>query len=232
VSPPASIDGSRLRVVVADDSGLLRDSLVRLLSAPRHGIDVVGDAASYDDLMELTERHVPDVVITDIRMPPTGTDEGIRAAARLRTTAPTTAVIVLSQHLSARYAVALLEGGSAGRGYLLKDRVSDVEQLVDGIRLVAAGGSVIDPAVVEQLIESRGTTHPGLATLTRREHEVLELMATGASNAAIAAALVLSERAVEKHISSLFVKLDLPGDGDLNRRVRAVLILLDARSRP
>lgn len=232
VSPPAPTDASRLRVVVAEDSGLLRDSMVRLLSADRHHLDVVGAASSYDELVEVAERTRPDVVVTDIRMPPTNTDEGIRAAAHLRSAAPTTAVVVLSQHLSARYALALLEGGSAGRGYLLKDRVADVEQLVDSVRIVAGGGSVIDPAVVEQLVTSRRATHPGLATLTPREHEVLELMATGASNAAIAGALVLSERGVEKHISSVFSKLHLPGDSDVNRRVRAVLILLDAQGRP
>jgi DNA-binding NarL/FixJ family response regulator len=225
------VSDRQLRVVLAEDNALLRDGIVRLLSAKRHGIEVVGTAASYDELVEVVGRVSPDVVITDIRMPPSHTDEGIRAAGHLRRTAPVVGVIVLSQFLSARYALALLEGGSQGRGYLLKDRVTDAEQLVDAARVVAGGGSVIDPAVVEQLVRSRRGASPGLETLTTREHEVLELMATGASNAAIAGKLVLSDRAVEKHISAVFTKLGLPEDGDTNRRVRAVLIFLSAEGR-
>jgi DNA-binding NarL/FixJ family response regulator len=169
------------------------------------------------------------VVITDIRMPPTSTDEGIRAAAELRRSQPGVGVVVLSQHLSASYALKLLEDGSDGRAYLLKDRVSDVDQLVHAVRTVASGGSTIDPQVVEQLVVRRRSTHPGLSTLTPREAEVLGLMANGASNSRVAAALGLSERAVEKHISSVFVKLGLSEDADVNRRVRAVLILLAAQ---
>jgi DNA-binding NarL/FixJ family response regulator len=223
------VDGPRLRVVVAEDNALLRDGMVRLLSAKRHGLDVVGTAATYDELMGVATRERPDVVITDIRMPPTSTDEGIRAAAELRRGQPDVGVVVLSHHLSARYALTLLEDGSARRAYLLKDRVADVDQLVHAVRTVAAGGSTIDPQVVEQLVSSRRRAHAGLASLTRRESEVMGLMATGASNGSIAATLILSERAVEKHISSIFAKLHLAEDADVNRRVRAVLIHLASR---
>jgi DNA-binding NarL/FixJ family response regulator len=215
--------------VVAEDNVLLRDGIVRLLSAKRHGLEVVGVASDYDELLELSAAERPDVVITDIRMPPTSTDEGVRAAAELRHSQPDVGVVVLSQHLSASYALRLLEAGSAGRAYLLKDRVSDVDQLVHAVRTVAAGGSTIDPQVVEQLVAGRRASHPGLATLSPRETEVLEHMATGSSNSSIAASLNLSERAVEKHISSLFVKLQLTEDADVNRRVRAVLIHLAAQ---
>jgi DNA-binding NarL/FixJ family response regulator len=218
-----------LRVVVAEDNALLRDGIVRLLSAKRHGLEVVGVASSYEELLAVSAAERPDVVITDIRMPPTSTDEGIRAAAELRRAQPGLGVVVLSQHLSASYALTLLEDGSAGRAYLLKDRVSDVDQLVQAVRTVAAGGSTIDPLVVEQLVAGRRASHPGLAMLTPRENEVLELMATGASNASIAGRLGLSDRAVEKHISSLFVKLQLTEDADVNRRVRAVLIQIAAQ---
>jgi DNA-binding NarL/FixJ family response regulator len=223
------VEPACLRVVVAEDNVLLRDGIVRLLSAKRHGLEVVGVASDYDELLALSAAERPDVVITDIRMPPTSTDEGVRAAAELRRSQPDLGVVVLSQHLSASYALKLLEDGSAGRAYLLKDRVSDVDQLVHAVRTVAAGGSTIDPQVVEQLVAGRRATHPGLATLTPRETEVLEFMATGASNASIAASLGLSDRAVEKHISSLFVKLQLTEDADVNRRVRAVLIHLAAQ---
>jgi DNA-binding NarL/FixJ family response regulator len=169
----------------------------------------------------------PDVVLTDIRMPPTGTDEGIRAAAALRVSHPNTGVIVLSQYVSPAYALALLSQGSERRGYLLKDRVADVDDLVDAIRVVFGGGAVIDPKVVEQLVtsSSRRTKAP-LDFLTPREREVLGEMAQGKSNAAVAASLVLSERAVEKHINSIFSKLHLTEERDVNRRVAAVLLYL------
>jgi DNA-binding NarL/FixJ family response regulator len=170
---------------------------------------------------------MPDVVVTDIRMPPTGTDEGIRAAATLRTSHPQIGVIVLSQYVSPEYALALLSQGSARRGYLLKDRVADVDDLVDAIRVVYGGGAVIDPKVVEQLVASSGRREKvPLDFLTPREREVLGTMAQGKSNAAVASALTLSERAVEKHINSIFSKLHLTEERDVNRRVAAVLLYL------
>jgi DNA-binding NarL/FixJ family response regulator len=168
------------------------------------------------------------VVITDIRMPPTGTDEGIRAAERLRDTHPETGVVVLSQYVDPGYALALLEKGSGGRAYLLKERVSDVEQLLAAVKQVASGGSVIDPKVVEALVSARTSAQSPLARLTPRESEVLSEMAQGKNNAGIAAALVLSERAVEKHINSIFLKLGLSEEPDVHRRVKAVLLFLSA----
>jgi DNA-binding NarL/FixJ family response regulator len=215
-----------IRVVIAEDNALLRDGLARLISST-DGLELIGTAASYDDLLALVQKSVPDVVVTDIRMPPTGTDEGIRAAAALRTSHPDVGVIVLSQYVSPAYAMALLAQGSERRGYLLKDRVADVDDLVDAIRVVAAGGAVIDPKVVEQLVASSSRRARGpLDFLTPREREVLGEMAQGKSNAAVAASLVLSERAVEKHINSIFSKLHLTEERDVNRRVAAVLMFL------
>jgi DNA-binding NarL/FixJ family response regulator len=215
-----------IRVVIAEDNALLRDGLARLVSST-DGLRLVGTATNYDELMALTEECNPDVVVTDIRMPPTGTDEGIRAAAALRSSHPHTGVIVLSQYVSPAYALSLLSQGSERRGYLLKDRVADVDDLVDAIRVVAAGGAVIDPKVVEQLVasSSRRAKSP-LDFLTPREREVLGEMAQGKSNAAVATSLVLSERAVEKHINSIFSKLHLSEERDVNRRVAAVLMFL------
>jgi DNA-binding NarL/FixJ family response regulator len=215
-----------IRVAVAEDNALLRDGLARLI-ASTPDFELVGTAGSYDDLLALVHDTVPDVVVTDIRMPPTGTDEGIRAAAALRSSHPQIGVIVLSQYVSPAYALALLAEGSQRRGYLLKDRVADVDDLVAAIRVIAAGGAVIDPKVVEQLVSSsRHTAKTPIDFLTAREREVLEAMAEGKSNAAIAAALVLSERAVEKHINSIFSKLHLSEEPDVNRRVTAVLMFL------
>jgi DNA-binding NarL/FixJ family response regulator len=215
-----------IRVVIAEDNALLRDGLARLVSSTRD-FELAGTAASYDELIELVGKSNPDVVVTDIRMPPTGTDEGIRAAAALRSSHPDTAVIVLSQYVSPAYAMSLLSQGSERRGYLLKDRVADVDDLVDAIRIVAAGGAVIDPKVVEQLVASSSRKSKGpLDFLTPREREVLGEMAQGKSNAAVAAALVLSERAVEKHSNSIFSKLGLSEEKDTNRRVKAVLLYL------
>jgi DNA-binding NarL/FixJ family response regulator len=215
-----------IRVVLAEDSALLRDGLVRLLDAA----DDVELAAAVGDLPALdaaVEEHDPDVVVTDIRMPPSGTDEGIRVAARLRSERPDVGVVVLSQHDDPAYAHALLEGGAGGRANLLKERVSAAGELVDAVRAVAAGGSVIDPKVVEGLVVAgRRTERSELARLTPREREVLGEMATGKSNAAIAATLVLSERAVEKHTNSIFSKLGLSEERDVNRRVKAVLLFL------
>ena len=215
-----------IRVAIAEDNALLRDGLARLVVSTK-GLELSGTSASYDELLALVEATNPDIVVTDIRMPPTGTDEGIRAAAALRTSHPDIGVIVLSQFVSPAYALALLSQGSERRGYLLKDRVADVDDLVAAIRVVASGGAVIDPKVVEQLVtsSSRRAKSP-LDFLTPREREVLSEMAQGKSNAAVAAALVLSERAVEKHIKSIFSKLHLSEERDVNRRVAAVLMYL------
>jgi DNA-binding NarL/FixJ family response regulator len=220
--------GAVIRVVVAEDSYLLREGVCRLVGA-QPDLEVAGSCGSYDELIDLVETTKPDVVITDIRMPPTGTDEGIRAASEFRTTHPETGVVVLSQYVSPSYALALLEGGSEGRAYLLKDRVADADDLVDAVRTVAAGGSVIDPKVVEELVASKArTARSPLDHLTPREREILGEMAQGKSNAAIAATLVLSERAVEKHINSILSKLHLTEEPNVNRRVKAVLVYLAA----
>jgi len=217
-----------IKIVVAEDNALLRDGIRRILES-HEDLEMVSACGSLDELLAAVEAHEPDVVVTDIRMPPTGTDEGIRAAAQLRTTRPELGVVVLSQYVSPQYAVALLDHGSQGRAYLLKDRVADVDDLVDAIRAVARGGSVIDPKVVDELVRARTQVERSpLQHLTPREKEVLAEMASGKSNAAIAAALVLSERAVEKHINSIFSKLHLVEEPDANRRVKAVLLYLAA----
>jgi DNA-binding NarL/FixJ family response regulator len=217
-----------IRLVVADDSYLLREGVCRLLAA-QDDLEVAGSCGTLDELLEMVEALAPDVVVTDIRMPPTGTDEGIRAAAALRVSHPDIGVVVLSQYASPAYALALLEAGSERRAYLLKDRVADADDLVDAVRAVASGGSVIDPKVVEQLVMARSrTSRSPLEHLTKREAEILSEMAQGKSNAAIAATLVLSERAVEKHINSIFSKLHLTEEPDVNRRVKAVLLLLSS----
>ena len=215
-----------IRVVVGEDNALLRDGLVRLISSVAD-FELAGSCGSYDELSALIATAAPDVVVTDIRMPPTGTDEGIRIATELRTSHPDMGVVVLSQFASPAYALALLAEGSHRRGYLLKDRVADVDDLVAAIRQVAAGGAVIDPQVVEQIVGGsiRRARSP-LEHLTKREREILSEMAQGKSNAAVAATLVLSERAVEKHINSIFSKLHLTEERDVNRRVTAVLIYL------
>jgi DNA-binding NarL/FixJ family response regulator len=215
-----------ITVVLGEDNALLREGLARVLAAAE-GIELAGTAADLPSLEALVGAAEPDVVVTDIRMPPTGTDEGIRLAARLRADRPGVGVVVLSQHDEPAYALSLLEDGSAGRAYLLKERVSEVGELVRAVREVAAGGSVIDPKVVEGLVSAnRGTKRSALERLTRREREVLSHMAQGSSNAKIAASLVLSERAVEKHTNSIFSKLTLTEEPDVNRRVKAVLLYL------
>jgi DNA-binding NarL/FixJ family response regulator len=215
-----------MRVVLAEDNALLRQGIARLLER-EDDLELVGTAGDLPKLLELVETAGPDVVVTDIRMPPTGTDEGVRAATELRETHPGIGVVVLSQYAEPAYALALLGGGSAGRAYLLKERVSDVGELVRAIREVAAGRSVIDPTVVEVLVSatSRRDRSP-LSFLSPRELEVLSHMATGKTNAAVAAELVLSERAVEKHTHSIFSKLGLTEERDVNRRVAAVLLYL------
>jgi DNA-binding NarL/FixJ family response regulator len=215
-----------IRVVVAEDHYLLREGIVRLLET-QDGIEVAGVCADLDDLYEAVEQQRPDVVLTDIRMPPTGTDEGLQAAVELRARHPEIGVVVLSQFVEPDYALALLEHGSDGRAYLLKERVSDVDELVRAIGEVARGGSVIDPRVVEALIEARSRRRDSpLDRLTPREGEVLAAMAQGRNNAGVAAALGLSERAVEKHINSVFSKLGLSEEPDVHRRVKAVILYL------
>ncbi|MEO6627236.1 MAG: response regulator transcription factor [Aquihabitans sp.] len=216
----------KIRVVIAEDNVLLREGLGRLVGA-QDDLTLVATCGDLPSLLATVAEHRPDVVVTDIRMPPSGTDEGIRAAATIRTDHPSIGVVVLSQYANPSYALSLLEEGSHGRAYLLKERVSDVDELVDAIRRVAVGGSVIDPKVVESLVSaSRGGKATDLDRLTAREGEILQEMATGKSNAAIAAALVLSERAVEKHTNSIFSKLGLTEEKNLNRRVKAVLLHL------
>ena len=214
-----------IRVVLAEDNVLLREGISRLVAA-QDDLDLVGMAGDLPGLLDLIDREKPDVVITDIRMPPTGTDEGIRAASTLRVDHPRIGVVVLSQYAEPAYALALLADGSEGRAYLLKERVSEVDELLHAVREVAAGGSVIDPKVVESLVVGRRGPTSDLHRLTPRETEVLAEMAQGKSNAAIAAALVLSERAVEKHTNSIFSKLGLSEERDVNRRVKAVLLYL------
>jgi DNA-binding NarL/FixJ family response regulator len=215
-----------LRVVVAEDNLLVREGVVKLLEL-QDDLTVCATCGTYDDLIEAVERETPDVILTDIRMPPTGTDEGIRAALAVRESSPKTGVVVLSQYADPAYALALLEHGSEGRAYLLKERVSDATQIVQAIREVARGGSVIDPIVVETLVASRRSRSASpIDRLTPREREVLEQMAQGRNNAGIAQALYLSERAVEKHINSLFSKLGLTEEVDVHRRVKAVLLFL------
>jgi DNA-binding NarL/FixJ family response regulator len=215
-----------IRVALAEDHALVRDGLTRLVEA-EEDLQVVGTAASLPALLELVEQRDPDVVVTDIRMPPTGVDEGIQAASWLRAHRPATGVVVLSQFATPSYAVALLEDGSAGRAYLLKERVAGADELARAIRTVADGGSVIDAAVVDDLVKTRsGKRESDLSWLTAREAEILAEMAQGKSNAGIGAALGLSERAVEKHINSIFSKLGLREERVVNRRVKAVLLYL------
>jgi DNA-binding NarL/FixJ family response regulator len=215
-----------LRAVIADDSVLLRDGLVRLLDDA--GIEVVAAVGDGDSLVEAVAEHLPDLALVDVRMPPTHTDEGVRAALEIRSRFPGVAVLVLSQYVEERYATDLLSGETAGVGYLLKDRVVDVEDFVATVRRVAAGGSAVDAEVVRQLLGRTG--HAGeLERLTPREREVLELMAEGLSNAGIAERLVVSLGAVEKHISNVFTKLDLDHEASAHRRVLAVLTYLGTR---
>jgi DNA-binding NarL/FixJ family response regulator len=218
-----------LRIVLADDSLIVREGVRGMLDS-QPDLKVVDTCADLDSLMTMVGQLVPDVVVTDVRMPPTNTDEGIRAAAALRASHPGLAVVVLSQYADPEYALKLFEHGSGGRAYLVKDAVGEPGQLAGAVRAVAAGGSVVDPAVVEALVAARAAprTSP-LAALTERERDVLAQIAQGKSNAAAGAALYLSERAVEKHINTLFAKLGLTAEPDTNRRVKAVLIYLAAQ---
>ena len=221
-----------MRVALAEDNVLLRRGLVALLSE-QPDVEEVLEAGDHDELVSVVEAEDPDVVLADIRMPPSHTDEGIRAAEHFRRTRPDLGVVVLSQHADAEGALALVAGGSTGRGYLLKERVSDVEQLVDALAKVRRGESVIDPHVVDALMRHRLRFESGpIARLTPREREVLGLIATGASNAGIADRLHVTSRAVEKHINSIFTKLDLPAGESTHRRVAAVLLYLGDSDRP
>jgi DNA-binding NarL/FixJ family response regulator len=216
-----------IRVLLAEDNALLREGVARLIDATAD-LELAGSTGDLPELLAAIEAEKPDVVVTDIRMPPTGTDEGIQAANQLRSEHPEVGVVVLSQYANPSYALALLAEGSAGRAYLLKERVGGVDDLVHAIREVAGGGSVIDPAVVEALVAANARApRSDLDRLTPREREILGEMAQGKSNAAIAATLVLSERAVEKHTNSIFSKLGLSEERDLNRRVKAVLVYLN-----
>ncbi len=216
-----------IRIVLAEDNPLLREGIERVLERA-DGVELVGAAGDLPGIEALVEAESPDVVVTDIRMPPTGTDEGIQLATRLRQEHPEIGVVVLSQYVEPAYALALLEAGSQGRAYLLKERVSEVDELVAAILKVAAGGSVIDAKVVESLVAARRPATSDLDRLTPREREILAEMAQGKNNAAIATALVLSTRAVEKHTNSIFSKLGLSEEVDVNRRVKAVLLYLAA----
>ncbi len=215
-----------MRVILADDSMLLREGLARLLTEA--GFDVVGQAADGDELLALVEEHRPDVAIIDIRMPPTHTDEGLRAARAIRERRPEVGILVLSQFARPSDALELLQAGTEGVGYMLKDRVSDIETLADGVRRVAAGGSVLDPSVVGQLVGRPRRGRDPLEELTGREREVLGLMAEGRTNRAIAEQLVIAEHTVEKHVSNVMGKLRIPASSDDHRRVLTVLTFLDS----
>jgi len=214
-----------MRVVVADDSVLLREGVVRLLEEA--GLEVVGQAGDAEDLKRKVFAHRPDLAIVDVRMPPDHTDDGLRAALEIRRLQPETAVLVLSQYVEEAYALELVGDSQGGVGYLLKDRVADVDRFVEAVRRVAEGGSALDPEVVAQLLGRRRRDDP-LQEITPREREVLELMAEGRSNAAIAGQMVVTERAVEKHVTNIFAKLGLAAKPDSHRRVLAVLAYLRA----
>jgi DNA-binding NarL/FixJ family response regulator len=217
-----------VRVVVADDAVILREGLSRLLAEA--GFEVAGLACDADELFALVDRERPDVAIVDIRMPPTHTDEGLRAARSIRERWPGTGILVLSQYVRASYALELLAGGTDGVGYLLKERVSDLEELSASVRRVGEGGSVLDPSVVAQLVGGKQRAgDDGLDELTGRELEVLALMAEGRSNRAIGERLFISEHTVEKHVKSIFGSLALPPSADDHRRVLAVVKFLDGR---
>jgi DNA-binding NarL/FixJ family response regulator len=213
-----------MRVVLGEDSLLLRAGIARLLEDA--GIEVVGQAGDLDDVLRKVRAHKPDVAIIDIKMPPTHTDEGLKAALVIRSELPRTAVLVLSQYVEKEYAAELLAENAEGVGYLLKDRVADIERFIDTVRRIADGGSALDPEVVSQML-ARRSAGP-LDELTPREREVLAMMAEGRSNHSIATELVVTERAVEKHVTSIFAKLDLPASADDHRRVLAVLAYLNS----
>lgn len=213
-----------MRIVIAEDAVILRDGLAGLLRA--YGHDVVASVGDGEALCAAVDEHRPDVAIADIRMPPTFTDEGIRAAIALRRDFPGIGVLVFSQYVETKYATQLLADGAGGVGYLLKDRVADVSDFIEALTRVASGATVLDPEVVTQLLSAGRQEGDSLDTLTERERKVLELMAEGRSNSAIAGALYLGESSIEKYVSSIFTKLGLPPSGDDHRRVLAVLRFL------
>jgi DNA-binding NarL/FixJ family response regulator len=214
-----------MRVVIADDATILREGAARLLQDA--GFDVVGQAGDADDLMRKVRAHKPDVAIVDVRMPPDNTDDGLRAAVAIRDELPGTGILLLSQYVEDRYLAQLLADGAQGVGYLLKDRVADVGRLTEAVQRIADGGSVLDPEVVQQML-GRARDRGPLDTLSAREKEVLALMAEGRTNRAIAGELYVSERSVERHVTSIFNKLDLPTGEEDHRRVLAVLAYLRA----
>ncbi len=215
-----------MRIIIADDAALIREGLVRLVAEMGH--EVIASVASAPDLLAAVAAKAPDVVVTDIRMPPRNQDDGLRAALALRLSHPGLPVLLLSQHADRAYAEELLADGAGGVGYLLKDRVGDLGTFARALETVAAGGTILDPEIAQQLVHQSRANGP-LERLTAREREVLTLMAEGRTNAAIGSALFLSDGAIEKHISSIFAKLDLPADMDGHRRVLAVLTWLRAQ---
>jgi DNA-binding NarL/FixJ family response regulator len=221
-----------IKVVFAEDNYLVREGLAALLESSDQ-IDLVATATNQDELLAAVEEQLPDAVLTDIRMPPTGTNEGIEAAKRIRGSHPDIGVVVLSQFADEEYAYDLLKDGAGGFGYLLKERVADIDDLVRALTEVSRGGSVLDPKIVEALVSAKEkVAHSPLASITEREREVLAHMAQGENNASIAASLFLTERAVEKHINSLFHKLGLTEEHDVHRRVMAVLAFLHETQQP
>ena len=221
-----TISDVTIRLLIAEDNVLLREGLARLFSQ-LDDITMIGTCGSYDGLVEMVDRELPDVVLTDIRMPPTFTDEGVQAARWMREHHPSIGVVVLSQYATPGYAHALFEEGSDGRAYLLKDRIADVDEVLFAIEAVANGGSVVDPKIVEELVSARARKPRSLIDqLTNREREILAEIASGKSNIAIANTLFLSARAIEKHSNSIFSKLGLTEEADVNRRVKAVLLYL------
>jgi len=213
-----------IRVVLADDSFLAREGLTHVLGSI-DDVHLVAACADLEELRATVEELEPDVVLTDIRMPPTNTDEGIRYAGELRNSRPEVGVVVLSQHAEPAYAMSLFENGSSQRAYLLKERVKDRDELGRALREVVAGRSFVDSRIVDQLVSNQ-RSDPGIESLTPREREILALIAEGRSNTSIAESLEITKRAVERHINGIFAKLDLPGDGDVNRRVKATLLYL------
>ena len=216
-----------MRVVVGEDETLLREGLILLLS--RAGFDVVAAVGDADSLVTRSLALAPDVIVSDFRMPPTRRDDGLRAGLTLRTRLPHTGLLILSQHLSRQYAVELLSSGPGGVGYVWKQRIADTEQFAADVRTVGSGGTVLDPELASAAIDQADQVHDGMAKLTRRQREVLELLARGLSNSAIAAALFITEKSVVEHVSNVYETLDIPRTGDEHRRVLAVLRFLSGR---
>ncbi len=214
-----------IRVVLCDDSFLAREGIIRVLESIED-VELVGTCVDLEELRPVVERDKPDVILTDIRMPPTYTDEGIRFARELRSTYPDVGVVVLSEHTEPAYALALFENGSERRAYLLKERVKDGDELARALREVVAGRSLVDPGIVDKLLPAQGGNDRGLERLTPREHQILEMISEGRSNNAIAETLMITKRAVERHINGIFLKLDLGDASDVNRRVKAALLYL------